>query len=251
LALPQKAIKRSGSPRSTAGQENHTPQGGTEVRHFGLANLKSTWYFQRFASDCYLLSNDYNYNGNYLLYSIDIMQERIETERCILRKVSVDDAQAIFDSYAQDDAVVRYLDWAKHTSIQDTIDFLELCQQRWTDSKEYAFGIVHKDSWWFMGMFALRPHGSYGDFWYVLAQHYRWQWYMTEILKTMLSVWFSVFGFEKIVAYCDVDNIWSAKVMEKAGMQFVGIKKDRSIRPAFWNIKRDALVYDISLMQNI
>lgn len=74
------------------------------------------------------------------------MIEKIETERCILRKVSVDDAALIFSAYAQDDDVVRYLDWAKHESVQDTIDFLQLCQQWWIDGKEYAFAILHKDT---------------------------------------------------------------------------------------------------------
>ena len=79
-------------------------------------------------------------------YCQGVMEERIETERCILRKVSVDDAEAIFSYYAQDDDVVRYLDWAKHASVQDTIDFLELCQQWRDDGKEYAFAILAKDT---------------------------------------------------------------------------------------------------------
>jgi len=33
--------------------------------------------------------------------------------------------------------------------------------------------------------------------------------------------------------------------MEKVGMQLVGIAKDRGIRPAFGNEKRDAKVYEI------
>jgi len=32
---------------------------------------------------------------------------------------------------------------------------------------------------------------------------------------------------QKIVGYCDVDNVASAKVMEKVGMQFVGVEKER------------------------
>jgi ribosomal-protein-alanine N-acetyltransferase len=173
------------------------------------------------------------------------MIERIETDRCILRKVSVDDAEAVFSHYAQDDDVVRYLDWAKHESVQDTIDFLQLCQQWWIDGKEYTFAILHKDTWWFMGMFALRPRGDVGDFGYVLAKDWWGKWYMTEVLQKMLAVWFATFALQKIVGYCDVDNIASAKVMEKAGMQFVGVEKERWVRPAFWNTKRDANAYEI------
>lgn len=74
------------------------------------------------------------------------MKEIIETDRCVLRKVSVDDAQAIFVAYAQDDEVVRYLDWAKHTSIDDTIGFLILCQDRWDGGTEYTFAIIDKQT---------------------------------------------------------------------------------------------------------
>jgi [ribosomal protein S5]-alanine N-acetyltransferase len=72
------------------------------------------------------------------------MIEKIETDRCVLRKVSVDDAAAIFSTYAQDDDVVRYLDWAKHQSVQETIDFLVLCQEWWDVGKEYSFAILNK-----------------------------------------------------------------------------------------------------------
>jgi len=78
------------------------------------------------------------------------MIETIETKRCLLRKVSLDDAQAIFASYSQDDDVVKYLDWAKHQSIQETIDFLTLCQERWESGKEYSFAIVDKETGNFM-----------------------------------------------------------------------------------------------------
>jgi len=70
------------------------------------------------------------------------MIEKIETDRCVLRKVSLDDAHAIFDTYAQDDDVVKYLDWPKHQSLQETVDFLTLCQERWDNGKEYSFAII-------------------------------------------------------------------------------------------------------------
>jgi len=59
------------------------------------------------------------------------MIETIETKRCLLRKVSLDDAQAIFDAYAQDDGVTKYLSWLPHQSVQDTVDFMQRCLDRW------------------------------------------------------------------------------------------------------------------------
>lgn len=101
------------------------------------------------------------------------MLEYIETERCILRKVSVDDAQAVFASYAQDLEVTRFLTREPHTSIQDTYDFLHRCLTNWELDKEYNYVIIHKDSQLFMGMFSLRYKEVHiGSFGYALAKSF-------------------------------------------------------------------------------
>lgn len=101
------------------------------------------------------------------------MQERIETARCILRKVSVDDAQAIFDSYAQNPEVTKFLTRKPHISIQDTYEFLQRCLTNWELDKEYNYAIIHTESQLFMGMFSFRYKETHvGSFGYALAQSF-------------------------------------------------------------------------------
>jgi len=177
---------------------------------------------------------------------MEIMIEHIETERCVLRKVSIEDAQAIFVSYAQDDEIVQYLSWSTHQSIDDTIAFMYRCIDRWGIWEAYTYVIIHKESNMLIGSFDFRPMDTWASFGYVLAKN-RWgKWYMTEVLSAMIEIWFSDFWFTKIIGYCDTENIASVKVMEKSGMQFVGIKKWHLILPFYNNEKRDAKVYEIT-----
>jgi len=45
---------------------------------------------------------------------------QLETERLILRRFNISDTQAIFDNWAKDDEVTKYLMWTAHTSIEIT-----------------------------------------------------------------------------------------------------------------------------------
>ena len=61
--------------------------------------------------------------------------EKLETERILLRKSRMEDAPAIFDGYAQDPGVTRYLTWKPHQNIRETEQFLLACGQLWRTEK--------------------------------------------------------------------------------------------------------------------
>jgi ribosomal-protein-alanine N-acetyltransferase len=52
----------------------------------------------------------------------------IETPRLSLRPPARADAPAIFETYAQDPLVTRYLIWRPHASISETWAFLRRCE---------------------------------------------------------------------------------------------------------------------------
>jgi ribosomal-protein-alanine N-acetyltransferase len=55
----------------------------------------------------------------------------IQTERLLLRKPKAEDAASIFERYAADTDVCRYLSWPRHRSIEDTWAFLEFSDSQW------------------------------------------------------------------------------------------------------------------------
>lgn len=58
--------------------------------------------------------------------------EIIETDRLLLRKPLATDAEAIFERYASDPDVCRFLAWPMHTCIEDTKKFLEFSDNEWS-----------------------------------------------------------------------------------------------------------------------
>src|SRR4029453_12756253 len=55
----------------------------------------------------------------------------IETSRLILRLPQMADAAAIFDRYAGDSEVTRFLGWPRHRTVRDTEAFLQFSAQQW------------------------------------------------------------------------------------------------------------------------
>jgi ribosomal-protein-alanine N-acetyltransferase len=53
--------------------------------------------------------------------------DTFETARLLLRPVAIVDVDAIFDSYAQDEEVARYLIWRPHCSRSETEAYVGRC----------------------------------------------------------------------------------------------------------------------------
>lgn len=59
------------------------------------------------------------------------LPERIQTERLTLRRPSVHDAETVFALWASDPEATRYMSWARHESLDDTLAFLSFCDEEW------------------------------------------------------------------------------------------------------------------------
>ncbi|MFU0799653.1 MAG: GNAT family N-acetyltransferase [Xylanivirga thermophila] len=46
--------------------------------------------------------------------------QNIETKRLILRKIAISDAEDMFNNWASDNEVTKYVTWRAHKSIEDT-----------------------------------------------------------------------------------------------------------------------------------
>jgi ribosomal-protein-alanine N-acetyltransferase len=64
--------------------------------------------------------------------------ETFQTERLLLRKPRMEDAPVIFEAYAQDSEVTRYLVWKPHKNVKETEQFLSVCLQLWQAGKDFA-----------------------------------------------------------------------------------------------------------------
>ncbi|HNT30147.1 MAG TPA: GNAT family N-acetyltransferase [bacterium] len=148
----------------------------------------------------------------------------LETEHLLLRSMKLSDAEDMFD-YAADEQVTRYLTWTPHQSVDDSRKFLEYVLSRYDKGEPENWGMELKESSTFIGtcgfMEIIREHNR-AEIGYAMSRSYWGKGLMTEAVKAAINFGFETLGLNRIQARCDVPNIGSARVMEKAGMQYEG-----------------------------
>jgi len=172
-----------------------------------------------------------------------MLPDRFETTRLILRPIAPDDAPAIFTGYAQDPEVVRFLIWRPHQDLAETQAYIAGCTAAPADrSRTYA--LIGRGDGPLLGAFALRrPEPHRLDCGYVLARPYWGHGLMTETLAEIARWAMRQDGIWRIGAVCDTENLASARVMEKAGLEREGLLWRWIIHPNVGSEPRDCFSY--------
>jgi RimJ/RimL family protein N-acetyltransferase len=146
--------------------------------------------------------------------------ETIQTERLLLRRPKRSDAQAVFQRYASDSDVTRYLSWPTHRSVADTLAFLTMSDDEWQRWPAGPYLVVTRDN----GV-AGTLLGSTGLFYksatraitgYVFAKEAWGLGYATESLQAVIDIAQQT-GVTRLEAICHAEHIPSAHVLEKCG----------------------------------
>lgn len=139
------------------------------------------------------------------------------TARLCLRRPVPDDAGVIFDRYAHDPEVTRYLGWPRHMSLDDTRGYLAWAAEEWARSGVGPFTIVHRADGRLLGSTGLSlsaPDGAVTG--YVLARDAWGAGYATEALRAMIEL-ADTRGVVTLRAFCHPDHVASRHVLEKCG----------------------------------
>jgi len=169
----------------------------------------------------------------------------IHTERLTLRRPRMEDASAIFEAYAQDPEVTRFLTWKPHKHLSDTEAFLERCIRVWEACTDYPYVITFIKQDAPVGMIEIHVRGFKLEIGYGLARQHWGKGFMTEALRKVIQFGFSQPDIFRIQSICDVENIASARVMEKAGMVYEGMLRRYVLHPNISNAPRDVFIYSI------
>lgn len=167
----------------------------------------------------------------------------IRTSRLVLRPPKLEDAEAIFHSYAQDAEVCRYLTWSPHQTIAETKKYLQDCVEGFNSSRRLLWIIERGSDKTLIGAIELRINDYKADVGYVLARTEWGRGYMTEALKAVSDYAFSLPRIYRVWAVCDIENKASARVMEKTGMRREGILRRFIIHPNISDEPRDVYLY--------
>ncbi len=143
----------------------------------------------------------------------------LETERLILRPLTVDDAEAEF-VWCSDPEVNRFMPYALYTDMADMVKWLEIAS---ASTDEIHFGFVRKADGLLIGAGSIGPsdedEGAW-TFWYNLRRDVWNQGYATEAARAMIDYAHRVHGVRSFTAKHAIANPASGRVMQKCGMHF-------------------------------
>ena len=145
----------------------------------------------------------------------------LQTNRLILRKFQMNDASMMYNNYASDPLVTKYLTWKHHADVSTTKEILSMWINSYDNLKNYQWAIVLKDINEVIGGISIVDIDEVNDsveVGYCLSRKYWNCGYTTEALKEVIRFCFEVIGVKEVTGRFAQDNIASGKVMEKCGM---------------------------------
>ena len=158
----------------------------------------------------------------------------IETPRLILRRFTAADAQAMYDNWASDPEVTKYLTWPTHENVDTSAWVLSDWVERYQSEDYYLWAIVLKEN-------GDVPIGSLSaevrnekvgviHVGYCIGKQWWHKGIMPEALNAVVEFLFDEVGAERVEARHDGNNPNSGAVMRKCGMKYEG-----TLRRSDWN----------------
>jgi RimJ/RimL family protein N-acetyltransferase len=170
---------------------------------------------------------------------------KIETERLILRDFVENDWQAVL-AYQSDPLYLRYNSWTERSpeTVQEFIGWF-MDQQFQKPRIKYQLAILLKSTNQLIGNCGVRmdiANAVEANIGYELSSPHWNQGYATEAAHAIVDFGFSRFGVHRIWADCVADNVGSAHVLEKLGMQREGrLRENKFFKGRWW----DTLIYAV------
>ncbi|MFA9413971.1 GNAT family N-acetyltransferase [Streptococcus sp. E29BA] len=152
----------------------------------------------------------------------------IETQRLLLRPLTLVDAEQMYKNWASDEDVARFVTWDTHASPADTRELLSLWTKQYDRPDFYNWGMVIKETGQLIGTFsfvAVSERDSMAEVGYCIGKHWWNKGYVTEAGQALLAFGFNEIGLNRIQAVHDVRNPASGRMMEKLGMTHEGVMR--------------------------
>ncbi len=152
-----------------------------------------------------------------------------ETERLLLRKISLDDIQEYYE-FASDPIVSANTLWDRHETLEDTINEMDYVMKKFELRRAYRWGIVYKPLNKLIGRTGLISwdvRHQRAEIGFALSSEYWSKGIMTEATKEIITYSFDKLDVNRIEGRCNYNNIGSAHVLENIGMKFEGILRQQ------------------------
>lgn len=159
---------------------------------------------------------------------------QLETDRLILRKFQLSDAEPMYRNWVNDPEVTKYLTWPPHNNVKVTHQVLKHWIDQYQTGKFYQWAIVLKKN-------GLEPIGSISivkmderigmvHVGYCIGKKWWNMGITSEALTGLIDFFFNEVQVNRIESRHDPHNPNSGKVMTKCGLQFEG-----TVKQGDWN----------------
>jgi len=156
----------------------------------------------------------------------------IETERLLLRRFVMSDANEIFREWASYPEVTKYLTWESHKSISETKTYLMDAIGSYEQPDRYCWGIELKELGILIGSLSMEiisENARVANAGYCLGERFWNCGYVTEAMRAAADYMFYDVNINRIEAYHSVGNPASGRVMQKIGMIKEGFSRQKYI----------------------
>ena len=168
--------------------------------------------------------------------------QRLETPRLILRPFVKEDAQAMFDNWASDPEVTKFLSWPHYKNVDTAHQILDIWTKQYSDCNFYQWAIELKQMRQPIGSISVVNQDARVDMaeiGYCIGRSWWGQGITTEALTAVMDYLFDHVGVQRIEAGHDPENPSSGAVMRKCGMRYEGtfrnrIRSNRGITDVAW-----------------
>jgi RimJ/RimL family protein N-acetyltransferase len=154
-----------------------------------------------------------------------------QTSRLRFRPPAPEDADAIFERYASDPEVTRYLGWPRHKTVDDTRGFVAFSQSEWARWPAGPLLIFSRQTGQLVGSsgLLLESHEA-AQTGYVFARDAWGHGYATETLRAMVGL-AAQLKISRLYALCHTAHQASCRVLEKCGFEREGVLERHSVFP--------------------
>lgn len=154
--------------------------------------------------------------------------KELETERLILRKVTLNDLDDLFNNWGSDVNTTKFLTFKTHESKEITLKFIN----NWISKYEKGgleWGIELKENHQVIGVISADKSYKYKcvEIGYSISSKYWNKGLMTEALNKVVNYLLDECDFNIVEAIIPSNNIGSIKVAKKCGLTLEATLKDR------------------------
>lgn len=171
----------------------------------------------------------------------------IETERLILRRFVVQDAQDMYNNWATDTKTTKFLPWKTHENVEFTRALLTDYTDNYKNDNVYNWVIEVKEENKIIGSIGVVRINELNfscEVGYCISSEFWNKGITTEAMRAVIDYLFKEVGFNRIVALYDTNNQASGKVMIKSNMQYEGTSRQVGVRgdKGFYDLAQYAIL---------